>query len=63
MIANCGTLGLDWRQTDLSDYLEALEAYNEAHDPDRGKVKEASPQLQRFMAAHKAAGSNAAGKA
>ncbi|XAI96833.1 hypothetical protein [Synechococcus phage Ssp-JY40] len=52
MIANCGQLGLDWRQTDLSDYLEALEAHNEAHDPEAGKAKEASPELARFMAAH-----------
>lgn len=59
MIANCGQLGLDWRQTDLSDYLEALEAYNEAHDPEAGKrPAEASDELKRFMTAHggKAAG-------
>ena len=51
MIANCGQLGLDWRQTDLSDYLEALEAHNEAHDPE-GAPREATPELKRFLAAH-----------
>jgi hypothetical protein len=60
LIANCGHLGLDWRQTDLSDYLEALEAYNEAHDPDAGKSPEASEQLKRFMAAHGGGGGKVA---
>ncbi|NBC37366.1 hypothetical protein GTZ99_12475 [Novosphingobium sp. FSY-8] len=27
-------MGLDWRSLSLSGYLEALEAHNEAHDPD-----------------------------
>lgn len=31
MIANCGSMGLDWRFLSLSAYLEALEAYNEAN--------------------------------
>ena len=53
MIANCGQLGLDWRQTDLSDYLEALEAHNEAHDPEAAKQpREASEELKRFLTAH-----------
>lgn len=53
MIANCGQLGLDWRTTDLSDYLEALEAHNEANDPKAGKhVPEATDELKRFFAAH-----------
>jgi hypothetical protein len=60
LIANCGQLGLDWRATDLSDYLEALEAHNEAHDPDAGAVKEATPELRRFLDAH-TKGGNAPG--
>ncbi|UAB76956.1 hypothetical protein INR77_08855 [Erythrobacter sp. SCSIO 43205] len=52
MIANCGALGLDWRSADLSDYLEALEAHNEAQNPDSAKPKEASDELKRFMSAH-----------
>jgi hypothetical protein len=42
-----------------------LEAHNEAHDPDAPKDVRgpADPdRLRRFMAAHKAAGSAAAGK-
>lgn len=63
MIANCGQLGLDWRQTDLSDYLEALEAYNEAHDPEASKQPpEASDELKRFMAAHTGGGKAAGAK-
>lgn len=33
MIANCAELGLDWQQASLSDYLEAIEAHNEASSP------------------------------
>ena len=33
MIANCGQMGLDWRDLSLSDYFEALEAHNGAHEP------------------------------
>lgn len=43
---------MDWRQSDLSDYYEAREAYDEAHDPDAKEVKEPTPELKRFFAAH-----------
>ena len=66
MIANCGQLGINWREADLSDYLEALEAHNEANDPNAKKAPpEASDELKRFMQAHGgsvAAVSAAAGK-
>lgn len=59
MIANAGALGLDWRTLDLSSYLEALEAHNEAHtDPKDKAPPEASERLKRFMAAHKGDGGN-----
>lgn len=59
MIANCAVLGLDWRAADLSDYLEGLEAYNEAHDPDAKKKGEprgpSDPdRLRRFRKARQA---------
>jgi hypothetical protein len=63
LIANCGQLGLDWRTADLSDYLEALEAHNEAHSSETEPRQPADlDRLRRFMAAHKAAGSAAAVK-
>lgn len=37
MIANAGAMGLDWHTLSMSDYFEALEAFNEAHDPNGGK--------------------------
>lgn len=33
MIANCGQMHLDWHALSLSDYFEALEAHNSAHEP------------------------------
>lgn len=44
-------MGLDWRSLDLSDYLEALEAHNEANGGEKPKA-EASEGLRRFMKAH-----------
>jgi len=64
LIANCGQLGIDWRTADLSDYLESLEAHNEAHSSEAANP-EASDDLRRFMSAHGAtvaAGSAAAGR-
>ena len=59
MIANAGAMGLDWRTLDLSSYLEALEAHNEAHaDPKDKAPPEASERLKRFMAAHRGDGGN-----
>lgn len=48
-------MGLDWRDLSLSDYLETLEAFNEAHDPKAAKAP-AEPgdmsDLKRLMRAH-----------
>ncbi len=40
---------------DLSDYLEAMEAHAEAHDP---QPKGVSPELKSFMAVHMPRGGN-----
>lgn len=57
VLANCGQLGLDWRDLSLSDYLEALEAHNEAHaTPGSSDRPEANPErLRRFVEAHRGA--------
>ena len=48
MIANAGSLGLDWRMLDLSAYLEAMEAHAAAHE---GVKREADPDsLAKVMA-------------
>ena len=54
LIAHCGALGVDWRTLDLSGYLEALEAHNEAHDPEAGKgeIKSDMDRLAKFHRAH-----------
>ena len=54
MIANCGVMGLDWRMLDLSAYMEALEAFNEMHDPESGKkgAQADTDRLSRFLKAH-----------
>ena len=54
MIANCGAMGLDWRTLDLSAYMEALEAFNEMHDPESGKkgAQADTDRLSRFLKAH-----------
>lgn len=44
-------MGLDWRYLDLSGYLEALEAHNEANGEKR--ETQASEGLKRFIKAHK----------
>lgn len=48
-------MGLDWRRLSLSDYLEALEAFNEANNPSGGNSS-AGPgdlsDLKRLMRAH-----------
>lgn len=49
MIANCGALHLDWRETSMSAYFEALEAHNEAHDPKAGASQPASPEFRAQM--------------
>lgn len=48
-------MGLDWRTLDLSDYLEALEAHNEAHSSDKPE-RQASEGLKRFVKAHRDGG-------
>lgn len=45
-------MGLDWTKLSLSAYLEALEAYNAAHNPDQKEKPEASDRLKRFLKAH-----------
>lgn len=53
MLIDCGHMGLDPGSLSLSGYLEALAAYNAAHDPDAdGPPAEASPELRAFMKAH-----------
>ena len=60
MIANCGQLGLDWRETSLSGYFEGLEAHNDAHDPKASNRHPASPefraQMQRIFESEKKKG-------
>ena len=51
MIANAGAMGLDWRWLDLSSYLEALEAHNEANSGEKPQAQ-ASDGLKRFIRAH-----------
>ena len=54
MISNCGVLGLDWRCTSLSTYIETLEAHNESNDPKASKGPvDAGPGLKRFFDAHR----------
>jgi len=65
LIANAGQLGLNWRELDLSSYLEAMEAHSAANDPNAAKEPRAPTdvnRLRKFHSAHKAAGSLAAGK-
>jgi hypothetical protein len=52
-------MGLDWRTLDLSDYLEALEAHNEAHSSEKPD-RQASDGLKRFLKAHRDGGNSAA---
>lgn len=50
-------MGLDWRTLDLSDYLEALEAHNEAHSSEKPE-RQASDGLKRFLKAHRDGGNS-----
>lgn len=43
----------------MAEYLEALEAHSEAHNPEK-KSKPASAGLMRFVKAHKGGGGKAA---
>ncbi|MXP42990.1 hypothetical protein [Allopontixanthobacter sediminis] len=46
-------MGLDYHTIDLSDYLEALEANNEAHSEGKADVDPArADKLAKVMAAH-----------
>lgn len=47
MIASCGQLGLDWRETTLGEFMEAVEAHNVAHDS--SKPEPATPEFRNFM--------------
>lgn len=43
IFANCGKLGLDPERVTLGEYFEALEAHNEAVEPDKK-----TPDLDRL---------------
>lgn len=45
---------LNWERLSLSGYYEALEAHNEANDPERGKQLDqaTADRLARFNKAH-----------
>lgn len=47
---------LSWERLSLSGYFEALEAHNEAHDPERSKARNVDAatldRLSRFNKAH-----------
>lgn len=48
-------MGLDWRALSLSDYFEALEAFNEAHDPEAKSTPSSAgdlSDLRRLMKSH-----------
>lgn len=47
-------MGLDWRFLSLSAYMEAVEAHNEANDPDAHKAPQRveTGRLERFMKFH-----------
>jgi hypothetical protein len=46
---------LDWERLSLSGYFEALEAHNEAHQPEGGNSGSVDPErLRRFVDAHRA---------
>lgn len=50
VIANCGTMGLNWERMSLSGYVEALDARAQS-ESDASGGKDIGG-LQRFMAAH-----------
>lgn len=53
MIANAGSMGLDWRTLSLSAYMEALEAFNEMNSAEGEKPSAVEvPRMLKFMAAH-----------
>lgn len=58
MIANCGGIGLDWKDLSLGEYLEALEAHNDAHASPGSEPKSTGDldRLRRFVEAHRGAG-------
>lgn len=47
-------MGLDWRTLSLGAYLEALDAFNDMHDPEAAKKATLGDvsDVKRFMAAH-----------
>jgi len=47
-------MGVNWERLSLSGYFEALEAYNEAHDPDRANARPPIDleRLRQFERAH-----------
>lgn len=49
-------MGLDWERLSLSGYFEALEAHNEASDPNAAKSKAQAGDLDRLKRAMQATG-------
>lgn len=47
MIANCGSMHVNWERLSLSGYLEALEAHNEAHADAGAKAPSGDPEMLR----------------
>ncbi|KMS59975.1 hypothetical protein V474_07710 [Novosphingobium barchaimii LL02] len=48
-------MGLDYRDLSLGEYLEALEAHNEAHQSEGSGNGSVDPdRLRRFMDTHRA---------
>jgi len=58
VIANCGGIGLDWKDLSLGEYLEALEAHNEAHAAPGSEPRQPGDpeRLRRFVEAHRVGG-------
>jgi len=50
VLADCGTLGLDWERLSLSAYMEAVEANNERNEAP-GKAPADVDRLGRLVAA------------
>jgi hypothetical protein len=58
MIANAGTIGLDWRYLSLSSYFEALEAFNSVQSGERAP-SQPTEGLKAFIKAHSGGGNDA----
>ena len=53
ILANAGALHLDWERLSMSDYFEALEAYNDSQQTSGSKTSKADlDALREFEKAH-----------